>query len=306
MARPDILALGEPLVEMVRLPADPEDPAAGRRLYRAGVGGDVLNALVAAARQGAATGLISALGEDAFGREILEFCRAEGIETGAVAVDPRHPTGFVWIDPDPVERRFSYARAGSAASRLGPGDVPEEIIAAARVLHLSGVSLAISDSMRAAALHAARIARAAGVTVSFDLNFRPALWSAAAALEAIDAMLPLADIVLPSLDEAEALTGLSDEAAILDRFGRDRARIVILKCGADGARLATDGGVSVIPAHPVVAVDSSGAGDSFAGAFLAHYLETGDPLRAAEAAARVAAATVTGWGATDSIPRRTG
>ena len=160
--------------------------------------------------------------------------------------------------------------------------------------------------MRAAALHAAVIARAAGVTVSFDLNFRPALWSAAAALEAIDAMLPLADIVLPSLDEAEALTGLTDEAAILDRFGRGRARIVILKCGADGARLATDGGVSVIPAHPVVAVDSSGAGDSFAGAFLAHYLETGDPLLAAEAAARVAAATVTGWGATDSIPRRAG
>ncbi|MEW9919352.1 sugar kinase [Marimonas sp. MJW-29] len=300
----DILALGEPLIEMVRLPKNDQPASIGQRLYRSGIGGDALNALVAAARQGARTGLISSVGDDLFGHDILEFCAAEGIDTHGVSVDPAHPTGLVYIDPDPADRRFFYSRKGSAASHLGPGNISEEMVAASRVLHVTGVTLAISETMRAAAFHAARVARAQGVLVSFDINFRPRLWSVEEALPTIEEFLPLVDIVLPSEDEAGALIGLASAGDILSHFGDHGARIVILKRGSEGAVMLAGDETITIPAVPVRAVDSSGAGDSFAGAFLAHFLESGDPRNAGHRAAQVAAQTVTGWGATEAIPRR--
>lgn len=300
----DIVALGEPLIEMIKQPSDAGQHQIGQGIYRSGIGGDALNALVAAARQGARTGMISAVGDDMFGHEILSFCRAEGIDTQAVKTDARHPTGLVYIDPDPVERRFVYARQGSAASQLGPEDLPEPLIAEARALHVTGVSLAISQTMRSAAFRAAEIAKANDTLVSFDLNYREKLWGADEALSVVESFLALADIVLPSEDETTTLTGLSNASDMVRHFGQHGARLVILKRGAAGVVLFDGFDETEIPAKSVEAVDSSGAGDSFAGGFLAHYLETGDPGAAAQRAADVASATVTGWGATASIPRR--
>lgn len=299
----DLLAIGEPLIELVRLPQSEAMGEDAGRLYRSGVGGDALNALVAAARQGARTGLISTVGDDLFGRQILDFCRSEGIDVSAVATDPLNPTGFLCIDPDPADRHFFYARAGSAACHIAADRLDAKMIASARALHVTGVSLAISAAMRGAVMRAVDIARNAGVLVSFDLNFRPALWSAENALAAVDDMLPLVDIVFPSEDEVGMLTGLTDPAEMLARFRSGGARLAILKRGERGAIVSSDAGVTEVPAVPVDAVDSSGAGDSFAGAFLAHYLHGADPGEAAERAAEVAAATVTGLGATDAIPR---
>lgn len=304
MTEPDIVALGEPLIEMIKQPSEAGQNAIGQAVYRSGVGGDALNALVAAARQGARTGMISAVGDDMFGHEIVAFCQVEGIDARGVKTDANHPTGLVYIDPDPVERRFFYARQGSAASHMGPDDLPEALIAQANALHVTGVSLAISQTMRSAAFRAAEIARSNGTLVSFDLNFREKLWDATEALPVIEKFLALADIVLPSEDEAATLTGLSMASDMLRHFGRYGARLVILKRGAAGAVLFDGIEETEIPATSVKAVDSSGAGDSFGGAFLAHYLETGDPRVAARHAADAAAATVTGWGATASIPRR--
>lgn len=300
----DIVALGEPLVEMVQQPSDDAASQIGQRLFQSGVGGDVLNAMVAAARQGARTGLISGVGDDPFGKDIVDFCKSEDIAVDAVRVDPSHPTGLVYIDPDPTERRFHYARRGSAASHVGPDELPADLIAQARVLHLTGVSLAISESMRSAAYRAVDIAKAHGTLVSFDPNYRSKLWTVDVAQRVMEDLLPLVDIVLPSEDEAITLTGLLPVPDILRHYGRHGARVVILKRGALGAVLATGDITVVFPAIPVVAVDSTGAGDSFAGSFLAHYLETDDPVKAARSATEVAAATVTGWGATQAIPRR--
>lgn len=300
----DIIALGEPLVEMIRQPLDDDAQAVGSGLYRSCIGGDALNALVAASRQGARTALISAVGQDMFGDEILAFCQSERIGTHAVRVDPTHPTGLVYIDPDPVERRFFYARKGSAASHIAPDDVPVDLIGRARVLHVTGVSLAVSQTMRSAAFQAAEHARAQGTLVSFDLNFRERLWPVAEARPVIEAFLELADIVLPSEDEVMRLAALTDTSEMLNHFSRHGARLVILKRGAEGALLFDGTTTTSVPAVPVDAVDSTGAGDAFAGSFLTHYLETGDPGVAARRAAEVAAATVTGWGATPAIPRR--
>ena len=140
--------------------------------------------------------------------------------------------------------------------------------------------------------------------MSYDTNLRLNLWSLEEAQAAIAAFLPLADIVLPSDDEAEVLLGVSGEDEILSRFGAEGARIVILKRGAQGPVLAADGRRVEVPVHRVEAVDSTGAGDSFAGGFLAYYLETGDAELAARRAAVVAAGTVSGFGAVDPIPYR--
>ena len=155
MTRPDILALGEALIEFVKLPA----PVDGRPAYRQGFGGDTSNAIIAAARQGARTGYLSAVGGDPFGEELMALWAREGVDTSAVRVRPEDPTGMYFVDPDPAGRRFSYARRGSAASLYGPEDLPEDVIAGAKILHVSALSQAISPTMRAAVTRAAEIAK---------------------------------------------------------------------------------------------------------------------------------------------------
>lgn len=294
----DIVGIGEPLIEMVRLP----DPIGGRPAYVQGFGGDTSTAIIAAARQGAQTGYLSAVGDDMFGEAMRALWTRESVDHSHVLTREGDPTGVCFIDPDPAGRRFTYARRGSAASHYSPADLPEDAIASAQVLHFSGITLAISETMRAAALRACEIARAHGTLVSLDLNHRPRLWSDDLA-RGVLSRVP-ADIVFPSDDEAETLLGLTNPAAIVDHYLGNGARIVALKRGARGAVIATAQDRCTIPAAPATPVDSAGAGDSFAGAFLAYWLETGDPRSAATRAAKVAAGTVSGLGAVEPIPGR--
>jgi 2-dehydro-3-deoxygluconokinase len=295
----DILTLGEALIEFMRQPDD-----GGRVLYEQGFGGDTSNTAIAAARQGASVGYLSAVGDDLFGQALRDLWRAEGVSDTHVLTRPGDPTGAYFVQPHASGRQFSYARRGSAASLYGPQDLPEEAIAEAKVLHSSGLSQAISPTMRAAVKRGAEIARAKGTLFSFDTNLRLNLWSLEAAKAAAEEILPLADIVFPSDDEAEQLTGLTEPDAILDHYLAYGARIVALKRGAQGVRIATPASRIDIPPAASSPVDSTGAGDSFAGAFLAYYLETGDVRRAGHLAARVAAGTVSGFGAIAPIPRR--
>ena len=297
---PQILGIGEPLIEMVRLP----DPIDGRPAYVQGFGGDTSTAIIAAARQGARTGYISAVGDDMFGEALRELWAREGVDASTVRTRAGDPTGVCFIDPDPAGRRFTYARRGSAASLYAPEDLPEDAIAKARVLHLSGITLAISGTMRHAALRAVEIARANGTLVSLDLNVRPRLWSLDLAREVLAKVAAQSDIVFPSDDEAEMLHGLTDPDAIADHYLSRGSRIVAVKRGAKGARIATSDARVDIPAAPAIPIDSAGAGDSFAGSFLAYWLETGDIALSGARAARVAAGTVSGLGAVEPIPRR--
>ncbi|MBF9051063.1 sugar kinase [Roseobacter sp. HKCCD9010] len=296
----DILALGEPLAEFVAQPSD-EDASP---LYRQGFGGDTSNALVAAARQGASVGYLSAVGDDPFGRGLRKLWADEGIDDRHVITRPDAPTGVYFVRPHASGREFWYARRGSAASLYGPDDLPEAAIAEAKILHVTALSQAISPSMRAAVTRAAEIARAHDTLVSYDTNLRLNLWSLDDARAAIDAFLPLADIVMPSDDEAELLTGLQDPEALIAYFQAQGAKIVLLKRGASGAILEEGGGPICIAPGSSSPVDSTGAGDSFAGAFLAYFLETGSAEVAARRAALVAAQTVSGYGAISPIPRR--
>ena len=297
---PEILGLGEPLIEMVRLP----DLIDGRPAYVQGFGGDTSTAIIAAARQGGRTGYVSAVGDDMFGEALRVLWQREGVDHSNVLTTKSAPTGVCFIDPDPAGRRFTYARTGSAASRFQVNDLPEKVIAAAKVLHLSGITLAVSADMRAASLAAVQIAKSNNTLVSLDLNHRPKLWTDAKARACFEQLCPSVDIVFASDDEARQLFGDEAPDNIADRFLGMGAKYVFAKQGAKGALLAMPSERIPIQPAPSTPIDASGAGDSFAGAFLAWFLETDDPELASHKAAEVAAATVSGLGAVEPIPRR--
>ncbi|PXW27391.1 sugar kinase [Paraburkholderia caballeronis] len=296
-ATPQVLAFGEAMVEFNQASKDRPD-------YLQGFGGDTSNFCVAAARQGVSAGFVSALGDDHFGRLLLGMWAAEGVDTSCVRVDPAAPTGVYFVSHGPQGHAFDYLRAGSAASRYAPRDLPLDAIAAARVLHLSGISVAISSSACDAAFEAIAHARSNGVRVSFDTNLRLKLWPLARARAVMTEVLRQTDICLPSWDDVVVLTGLDDRDAIVDWLLAHGARIVALKLGKEGAYVATPDERRIVPGRVVAAVDATGAGDCFGGAFIARLVEGDDPFAAAHYANAAAALSTQGFGAVAPIPRR--
>lgn len=292
----DILAIGEPLMEFAEQPD-------GR--YLPGFGGDTSNCAIAAARLGARSGYLSAVGDDAFGQRFLDLWDREGVDRSHVLVRPGVPTGLYFISYGPQGHQFSYRRAGSAASRMAPGEVPADAIASARILHASGISQAISDSACDAVFHAITTARGCGVTVAYDTNLRLSLWPLDRARAIIHAATARADIVLPGVDDARQLLGKDLSAdAICDFYLGQGAKIVALTLGADGALVATPERRQPIAARRVASLDATGAGDTFDGAFLTEWLRTGDPFRSGVYANAAAALSTLGQGAVAPMPKR--
>ncbi|MEV8565192.1 sugar kinase [Streptomyces sp. NPDC051322] len=299
---PDILALGEPLVEFS---AESDGALEDSVRFTLGFGGDTSNMVVAAARSGARTGYLTRIGDDAFGRLLTEMWTREGVDVTGVVREPGANTGLYFITRHAQEgHRFTYRRAGSAASRLGPDDISGASLACARLLHVSGISQAVSASACDAALHGMRIARSVGTLVSYDPNYRPALWSLDRARATILHSASLADILLPSLEEGRLITGQQRPEDVVACFARQGPAVVVLKMGDEGVLLSESGRLTRIPAHRVRAVDATGAGDTFDGAFAAR-LVAGDTVSDAAGYAVVAAAlTTTGQGAVGPIPHR--
>jgi 2-dehydro-3-deoxygluconokinase len=294
----DIVALGEPLIEFN------QTREGEGRSYLQGFGGDTSNFAVAAARQGARTAYVSAVGGDAHGQMLQELWEREGVDASGVKLDAGAATGIYFVTHGPEGHRFSYLRAGSAASRMGPADLPLDAIRAAKVTHLSGISLAVSASACDAGYAAVAAAHAAGRLVSFDTNLRLALWPKERARAIILDVMGHADICLPSLDDVTLLTGIDDPDRLVD-FALERgARTVALKLGANGALVASRDERHRIPAFPGAFVDASGAGDTFGGSFVAR-LVAGDDLASAGRYAAIAAGLKTrGYGAVEPIPRK--
>lgn len=295
MADLDLVSIGEPLYELNRQPD-------GR--YLPGFGGDTLNVAVAAARLGARVSYVSRLGADIFGDEIRALMMREGVDDTAIATDPQAPTGLYFVTHGPTGHVFTYRRAGSAASLMTPADLPEEKIAAARFVHASGISQAISESAAETVLAAFRLARAKGAQVSYDTNFRARLWQPRAASARVEQAAAMAHLLKTSQEDALALFGLSDPSAIADHFLALGARAVVVTLGAEGLLLAGPEGRCVIPGHRVSAVDATGAGDAFTGAMLAELARGRGHRQAAEFANAAAALSTRGFGAIAPLPHR--
>ncbi len=295
----DLVCIGEPMLEFNQQPG-PDD----RRIYLEGFGGDTSNAAIAAARAGASVAYLTALGQDVAGDRFVELWQSEGVDTSHVRRSAERPTAVYFVTHGPKGHAFLYYRSGSAAAGYGPADVPEALIAGAKILYASGISQAISPSAADAVFHAIAIAKRNGVCVAYDTNYRPRLWPPARAAAVIHAAIALADIALPGLDDAIALTGLTDPESIADFYLGLGPRIVVLKMGEQGALLATPDSRIRIPTFPCIPVDATGAGDSFCGNFLARILAGDAPERAARYAAAAAALKCEGYGAVAPLPRR--
>ena len=292
----DILCLGEPLIEF-------NETSPGT--YTRGFGGDTSNCAIAAARQGADVAYLTALGTDTFGDELMALWQREGIETAHVRRRDDAPTGLYFVTHDHQGHHFSYRRAGSAASLMATADLPRDALEQSKYLHLSAISQAISATACDACLEAMSTMRAAGHKVSYDTNLRLALWPLPRARAVVVASLPLAHVVLPSLEDAVALTGQEDPHAILDWFLEAGPELVALTMGPEGCWVATSTLRERVPAFAVDALDATGAGDVFDGALLARLVAGDEPADAARYAAVAAALSTRGVGAVAPIPHAT-
>ncbi len=293
----DLLCIGEPLGEFNATRAQ-----AGA--FQFGHGGDTSNCAVAAARQGLRTAYAGALGDDMAGRSIRALWASEGVDDAWVSTHPTAPTGLYFVDHGPSGHVFSYLRAGSAASLYGPGDLPRGLIASVRVVQASGISQAISASAADAVFEAFSLARENGVLSAYDTNLRLKLWPLTRARAIIHAACAMADIVLPGLDDAKLLTGLDDPDAIADTYLRMGAKVVALTLGHEGSLVATPDRRERLTPIKVEAIDATGAGDCYDGAFLAEYIRSGDAFVAGRYANVAAALSTQGFGAVAPLPRR--
>jgi 2-dehydro-3-deoxygluconokinase len=288
----DVVSIGEPLIEFNQ--TRPGEPS-----YLQGYGGDTSNMAIAAARQGARAAYVTRIGDDEFGRLLLKLWTDEGVDASGVATDPAAHTGVYFVTHGPKGHVFSYARAGSAASRLSPAHLPMDLIQSGRFVHASGISLAVSESACDAVLAAFEAAR----TVSFDSNLRLRLWPIERARTTIARAAALADYFFPSAEDAEALSGLKEPDALLDWAHGLGAKNVFLKLGSEGVLVSDGRSRTRIAGHKVNAIDGTGAGDCFCGATLAR-LAAGDCLvEAARYGNAAAALKTTGYGAVAPIPR---
>lgn len=323
-AAPEVVTFGEAMGLML---ADDGLPLRRARRFHRTLAGAELNTAVGLARLGHRAAYAGRVGDDPFGEEVRATLLAEGVNAAGLRVDPDAPTGLLTRDRDGHRRiRVVYHRAGNAGSRLTPEDLAALPLAGARLLHVTGITPALSESARAATLAAVRAARDAGVTVSFDPNLRTKLWSREQAAPVLRELAASAQIVLTSEEEGAWLAGLTEPGAddadrgtadadrgaddalarIAAYFHAHGAQIVVIKRGADGARVSEASGDAVdVRALPVGAVvDPVGAGDAFDAGFLSGWL---DGLPAAEAARRGAAcgaAVVQVAGDLEGLPTR--
>lgn len=293
----DIVSFGEPMVEFN------QTGEGNGRQYLQGFGGDSSNLAIAAARQGARVAYVSALGTDPYGAMLRGLWDLEGVDHSAVKEDGSAFTAIYFVTHDDQGHHFSFFRAGSAASRMTPADLPLAMIARAKVLHLSGISLGISSAACDTGYAAIAAAREAGVAVSFDTNLRLKLWPVERARAVMTDVMRLADICLPSYDDMVAITGFTEPQAIVDHCLALGSKVVALKLGDKGAIVADATQRHMIAPHRCKPLDATGAGDTFGGAFLARRVAGDSLLDAARYASAAAALSTEGYGAVEPIPR---
>ena len=234
------------------------------------VGGAESNVACGVAHFGFRSEWWSRLGDDPFGRRILRELEQRGVDVSGVVIDTERPTGTYWKDPSDSGTAIYYYRAGSAASAMSPRDLAS-LRGRSRVVHLSGITAALSDSTRMMMERALIGRELAPATISFDVNYRPALWQRSDAAPALLDMSAAADIVIVGRDEAEELWD-AVSAEDVRRLLPD-VRMLVVKDADIGATCFRGEEAVFVPAFEVDIVEPVGAGDAFAAGFLAGLLK---------------------------------
>lgn len=289
MTGKNIASVGECMIEL---------SGQGTDSWRMGFAGDTFNTLwTLRGLVGDDVGAtyVSAFGDDPFSRDQIAFLKANGIGIGASPIIMGARPGLYAITLDGAERSFTYWRTDSAARRLAcdPGALTKSLENQGLV-YFSGITLAIlDDSERKALISAIGAARQSGSLIAFDPNYRPRLWTDVEQARAtIDAALGVADIALPTFPDEQMLHGDLSRETTARRMADWGVQEIIVKDGDKPALVTFAEKSTDVAAIKVTAVDTTGAGDSFNGGYLAARLTGSDPVEAAMAAHRVAAAVV--------------
>lgn len=298
----DFLTLGETMVAFL-----PNTAMALRYVDSFGkaIAGAESNVAIGLAKLGHTAGWISRVGKDEFGEFIIREIRGEGVDTSFVIRDGEHPTGIMFKQfAGDNESSVFYYRKGSAASALCPSDIDERCVRESRVLLVSGITPALSDSCREATLHAVRLARRNGVSVCFDPNIRRKLWSESEAKEVLSPLLSQSDIVLIGMDEAELLTGEDSPRGAARALKGLGVKKIAVKLGSEGAFVADGDSEEMVAARPARVVDTIGAGDAFNSGFLCGLLEGKGIGECGRLGAIMGALAVSSRGDIEGLPSR--
>jgi len=269
----EVVTCGEPMVLF-----SPGEPGPLRHVssFSRHVAGAELNLSVALSRLGVKVGYATRVGADEFGRCVLATMRAEGLDTRLVRIDPHRRTGVYFKEYAGLgDPRVYYYREGSAASILSPDDIDQQVVASARLVHLTGILPLLSASCRATAEKMASLARASGVPLSFDPNVRLRLVSRERVPEVMAPFVEAAQILLLNQSELELVLGETDPLVAARRFQGSSLRLLVVKKGAAGALAVETDTLALTTCAaftPPRYVDPVGAGDGFDAGFLFGYL----------------------------------
>lgn len=291
-----LVTLGEPLGQVTSWTEGPLRPGAAAHVSVCGAEATVA---IGVRRLGFSATYIGRVGDDIFGRMGLDVLRGEGVDVTRLAVDPTASTGLLVRSRRTAERTVvEYFRTGSAGSRIAPEDVDESVVRSADLLHVTGITPALSPSAAKAVEVAVDLAREVQVPVSFDVNYRATLWRRDDAAPVLRRLAAKADVVIGGRCELELLgSELADVAAL-------GPREVVRTEGAQGATALCDGSVDHVDAQPVRNVDVVGAGDAFVAGYLAARLAGRPVAERLRLGAVLGAFAVSTRGDWEGLPRR--
>ncbi len=273
----DITALGDILIDFSPMGVDD----AGDPVFVRKAGGAPLNLLATVAKFGGKTAFIGKVGEDMFGRYLAQVLRDNGIDDRALVLDPAHNTTLAFVQLDASgDRDFDFCRKTGADTYLDVCDVDEDLIRYSRIFHFGSLSFT-AETARRASLHALQIAKEAGCIITYDPNYRPPLWdSEGTAIHWMRESLAFSDLVKVSKEEAQMIAGAADIEECIRYILERGVTAVLVTDGANGITYGMDNARGFVPAVPVQAVDTTGAGDIFFGTFLTCFLRGGAELSA--------------------------
>lgn len=259
----DVVTFGESLVVF-----SPENSGPLRYVngFRKSLGGAESNFAIALSKLGHQVGWFSKLGDDEFGIFIKNSIRGEGIDVSRVTLTSEANTGLLFKERyQNINPNVYYYRKNSAASRISPSDIDEEYIKQAKILHITGITPAISKSAAEAVFKAVCIAKENNVMVSFDPNLRLKLWSIEEAKPILLKIAAMADIVMPGIDEAKLLINVEEPEEIAKYFLNLGSKLVAVKLGEKGCYLNNGQEAMYVSGFKVEKLeDTVGAGDGFA------------------------------------------
>ena len=302
----DITAIGEILIDLTQTGKN----GAGVPTFAANPGGAPANVAVAAARLGCSTAFIGKVGADSLGGYLRQVLEENGVDHSGLQVGESATTMAIVSIDETGERSFRFLRG--ADCEMVPEDVDEKMAQNSRILHFGSVSLT-QGIARSATIFTARAAHRAGMLVSYDPNYRPALWRTRRdALEWMTLPLPLVDIIKLSEEELPLLTGSEDLEEGSRALEEQGIRLIMITLGAKGAFCRWQGESFTVPSVPAKVADTNGAGDTFMGAVLSRLCRRGEkPLENLERgeleeilafANRAAAITCSRSGAIPAMP----